>query len=61
MDLTPVVPVQVHPQDLAPAVADTFAQAIADASEPEISGAVSTGVSKESRGEDQVSGETAGD
>ena len=43
MDLTPVVPVQVHPRDLAPAVADTFAKAIAEASEPEIRGAVSSG------------------
>jgi hypothetical protein len=48
-------------QDLAPAVADTFAKAIAEASEPENRGAVSTGVSKESPGDDLVSSETAGD
>jgi hypothetical protein len=48
-------------QDVAPAVADTFARAIAEASEPEIRGAVSTGVSKQSPADDQVSGETAGD
>jgi hypothetical protein len=48
-------------QDLAPAVADTFARAIAEASEPENSGAVSTGVSKEWAADDLVSGETAGD
>ena len=48
-------------QDLAPAVADTFAKAIAEASEPEIRGAVSTGVSKQSPADDLVSGETAGD
>ena len=48
-------------QDLAPAVADTFAQAIADATTAENGGAVSTGVSKELQAKDQVSGETAGD
>ena len=48
-------------QDLAPAVADTFARAIAEANEPEIRGAVSTGVSKQSPADDQVSGETSGD
>ena len=48
-------------QDVAPAVADTFARAIAEASEPENRGAVSTGVSKESQADDQASGETAGD
>ena len=60
----PSVTLRVYPhmiQDLAPAVADTFAKAIAAASEPELRGAVSTGVSNESPAEDQVSGETAGD
>ena len=43
------------------AVADTFAQAIADAIAAGSGGAVGTGVSKELRTEDQISGETAGD
>jgi len=48
-------------QDLAPAVADTVAQAIADAITAGNGGSVSTGVSKERVAHDQVSGETAGD